>query len=171
MPITNSHYGKLYEQCHNNGMFPGQQVKFYYEDIKRHIEFTGSKTLLDYGCGKGLCYLEKKIHNKWGGIMPTLYDPYYKPHSKIPVGKFDGVICTDVLEHVPEPDIRDVLDSIFSYANRFVFINISTKHSKKNLPNGENCHITVHPKEWWIARVEEVKNNYSNIIATVVFSE
>ena len=38
----------------------------------------------------------KKIH---------LYDPGVEEYSIYPKNKHDGVICTDVLEHIPEDDI------------------------------------------------------------------
>lgn len=41
----------------------------------------------------------------WRVDSITLYDPGYEPYSTLPVGDFDGVICTDVLEHCPEEDI------------------------------------------------------------------
>lgn len=149
MPITNELYKQQYQQMHSNGFFPGQQAAKYVDKITNLLERTGAKSLLDYGCGKGLCYTQKGIHRHWGGIMPTLYDPYYLPHSKRPQGTFGGVICTDVLEHVPEEDVLDVLSDIFSFAREFAFLTISTKKARKTLPNGENAHVTVKADNWW----------------------
>lgn len=154
MGITNEHYRKQYEQMHVRGFFPGKQPIKQWNEINELIERFKPKTLLDYGCGKARCYTEVKIHEKWG-VMPVLYDPYHPPYSVKPTGKFEGVICTDVLEHVPEEDIYDVLEDIFSYATSFVYLSISTKVAKKNLPNGENCHVTVKPKEWWIPQIHK----------------
>jgi hypothetical protein len=38
----------------------------------------------------------------WGVESIRCYDPGYPPFSTLPEGRFDGVICTDVLEHCPE---------------------------------------------------------------------
>jgi hypothetical protein len=38
---------------------------------------------------------------------------------------------------------------VFSRANKIVFVKVPTYLADKILPNGENCHCTLHPKEWW----------------------
>lgn len=148
MPVTNLKYQKLYQLEHNKGHFPGFQAYNNKDVIKKIIEKTGAKTLLDYGCGKARAYTEEEIHKFWN-IRPYLYDPYFEPYSRKPIGRFDGVICLDVLEHIPESDIEDVLNDIFSYAKKFVLLTIDIQPAKKILDNGENAHLTVKPMEWW----------------------
>ena len=45
----------------------------------------------------------------WPGVAVTCYDPGYAPFAEPCEGTFDGVITTDVLEHIPEEDIGWVL--------------------------------------------------------------
>jgi hypothetical protein len=74
--------------------------------------------------------------------------------EKPPEGsKFDGVICTDVLEHVENPD--EVLDELFGYADRFLFMTISCRPSNENkkLLDGRGLHISVFPPHWWRERI------------------
>ena len=115
---------------------------------------------------------------KWGqtpnavwGITPTLYDPAVKQHSNFPEGKFDGVICTDVMEHVHEDAVGHVLEQIFSKADKFVFVAIATylgQMAKEKLPNGEQPHITVRPDSWWIDQIKQRMPD--NIIVSVCFN-
>ncbi len=91
------------------------------------------------------------------------YDPCYQPFNKLPDGKFDAVISTDVLEHCPEEDIPWIIDEIFGYANRFVFANVACYPAKKRLPNGENAHCTIRPPEWWEGILRETSARYSGI--------
>ncbi len=98
----------------------------------------------------------KNIQSYWGVEQVYCYDPAYPPLSHRPGWRFDGVICTDVLEHCPEEDIPWILGEIFAYARRFVFANIASYPAEKVLPNGENAHCTVRPVEWWLDRVREV---------------
>ena len=65
---------------------------------------SGAKTLLDYGAGQGWQYTEECYHVLWN-IMPTLYDPAVAAFHVKPSQRFDGVICTDVLEHIPEAEL------------------------------------------------------------------
>jgi len=42
-----------------------------------------------------------------------------------PTGRFDLVISTDVLEHIPEEHIDDIIADIFSYSDRWVQLPVS----------------------------------------------
>lgn len=141
-------YRQEYRALHEAGKFKGFSVKSSLKEIERLVKETGAKTLLDYGCGKGLQYTEKQYHKRWG-VLPALYDPGVKGLDTKPLGTFDGVICTDVLEHVPEEELDGVLSEIFGYANKFVVLSISTLPAKKFFKDGTNVHVTVKPESWW----------------------
>jgi hypothetical protein len=65
------------------------------------------------------------------------------PFSALPEGRFDGVVCTDVLEHCPEEDLPWIVGELFGYARLFVFANVACYPAAKKLPNGENAHCTI----------------------------
>ena len=140
-----------YRLMHDAGHFPGHSINKHADSIKYLINKTQSRTILDYGCGKGRQYAELNLHKYWN-VEPSLYDPATFPEK--PEGMFDAVICTDVLEHVPENQLEDTLREIFSYAKKFVFLSICTREAKKHLPDGRNCHLTVKPELWWQALIE-----------------
>jgi hypothetical protein len=162
---------KLYRQMHVEGerflnepperVFPGSSLPPQAPRIKRLIEKTGAQNILDYGAGKGLQYELRNvtidggtwetIQDYWDVDFVHCYDPSYEPFSELPTGTFDGVICTDVLEHCPEPDVAWIVDEIFAYANRFVYANVACYPARKRLPTGENAHCTIKPIDWWNA--------------------
>ena len=115
-------YIDLYKKYHHEhaGYGNGGGLKFYLNHIVDLVHDTKSKTLLDYGCGKAEGYFKYKHHKHWG-IMPELYDPAITQFNKLPDGPFDGVICFDVLEHIPEEEIPETIKNIFDRANKFVF--------------------------------------------------
>lgn len=141
--------------------FPGASLPRQAPAIKRLIKATAATTLLDYGCGKGQQYLPMRmgdpgegieypdIQSYWGVRAIQRYDPGYQPFTELPTGKFEGVICTDVLEHCPEEDIPWILGELFGYATKFVFANVACFPAKKRLPSGGNAHCTVKPARWW----------------------
>ena len=140
--------------------FPGSSLGAHIVRIKRLIESTGARTILDYGAGKGMQYRPQKIvvdgrhvadgiAEYWDVDEVRLFDPGYAPHSALPQGRFDGVVCTDVLEHCPEEDLPWILDEIFGYARLFVYLNVACFPARKHLPSGENAHVTVRPPQWW----------------------
>lgn len=154
---------------HNAGMFIGQQPKQYIREIGDLIKKTNSKEILDYGCGKARHYLVDNIHKQWGVDLPCCFDPFYRPFSAKPQGKFDGVICTDVLEHVPENELHELLADIFNYATKFVFFSVSTKPAKKFLSDGRNAHVTLKEPSWWHGLIKSM--NVNDVVCEVVYVE
>lgn len=95
--------------------------------IKDIIDEFGIETILDYGCGKGKQYYEnndelgQSLEQYWG-IVTTKYDPGVRKFSKEPRGKFDLVICVQVLGSIPRDDIPWVVDRLYGFANKAVFV-------------------------------------------------
>jgi len=139
------------EEEHN---FPGNSLRPQLRHIVDLIQDTKAKTLLDYGCGKGLQYSEWKHHEEFG-VMPELYDPAVPQFEKLPDGPFHGVYSTDVLEHIPKEQLPETLHNIYSRAERFVFLGICTRPANTILPNGDNAHCTVEPIGFWRTMVEK----------------
>ena len=141
---------KQYQLMHQHpNYFRGFTTLKYVDEIGALVRRTGAKSVLDYGSGKGEQYqLPHRVQNIWN-VNVTCYDPAVEVHAKLPNGLFDGVICCDVMEHIPEEAVPETLCKILSYADKFVFFSISTDPATKTLPDGHNCHLTVRPKAWW----------------------
>ncbi len=143
--------------------FDGRRLQKSLKPVAKLVRETGAKTILDYGAGQGRFYqsfpgesVESrfKCHPAWPGVRVICYDPGYEPFSKPYEGEVDGVISTDVLEHISEEDIPWVLDEMFRFANRFVYFVAACFPADKILPNGENAHCTIETPEWWKGQVE-----------------
>lgn len=147
--ITNKNYVEQYKLLNDKN-------KLYYEsnlmifnlvnEISLFIDYLKPKNILDYGCGNGI--LLKLLKYKYPKINIDGYDPAIKEFSVISNNHYDMIINTDVLEHIPKNDIADVLNHIKSLSNNIFFC---LHHGKAYtiLPNGENAHITIEPKEWY----------------------
>ena len=174
-----------YQQMHEKGAitegvpaeqtFQGQSLTGHISKIRELIKKHSAATVLDYGSGKGHPYQSKNIKADDGVVYPdmksllnvrsiTCYDPGYKPFQELPSGKFDSVISTDVVEHCPKDDLPWIIDEIFGYASKFVFINAACYPAKKSLPNGENAHCTVEPPEWWSQQFHAVIQNWPDVV-------
>lgn len=164
----------LYQAMHQQGgHFPGRSLLPFAHDIKILMIKTRAKSLLDYGCGEGLQYDYYEVQ-KWWGVMPKLYDPAIRRFDSRPNGHFDGVICTDVMEHVPEDELDGVMADLFKYAQKFIFVSICCRPAKRKLPDGQNCHVTIKPEDWWKERFERFAKKYQattpGVIVTLRFS-
>jgi hypothetical protein len=106
-------------------------------------------TVLEYGCGQSLLYKNLNLN----GARWVRYDPAIPELSVIPIEQADMAINTDVLEHIPETDIDDVLKHIRSFSPN-VFFNISTRPAREILPDGTNAHCTVWDADTWLARLQ-----------------
>lgn len=165
-------YIQKYKKLHRNPKrFLGYSLKRHIDGVCEMIDLYNPNSLLDYGSGKGYQYLTRRLHERWGGILPFCYDPGVPALSEKPTGTFDGVICTDVLEHVPHETVFETLEEIFSYANKFVFLAICTRPSAKTFADGENCHITVKSDKWWDKQIDLVSEIYPKIDYRVHYYE
>jgi len=174
-----------YINLHENGnetipadkMFNGISLIYYIPQLMEIVlNKEKAKSILDYGCGKGKLYssteyntlnLDKKgrrlndsLPNLWQLDYYALYDPGYKEHNKLPKGKYDGVICTDVIEHIDENDCDWILDEIFSYGRKFVYVTIACYKALKTFDNGKNVHVNVQPPEYWKEKLNKLHKKY-----------
>ena len=140
--------------------FAGQSLPRHARAIKALIDAHAARTILDYGSGKGQQYQPMPVRTDDGREFPSIpaywavdqiacYDPGFAPYSKLPEGKFDGVISTDVLEHCPQDDLPWIVEELFGYARRFLFANVACYPAMKRLSNGENAHCTIQSTAWW----------------------
>ena len=176
---------EIYKKLHLNGTgldsakntFDGKSLKFFFQPIKQVIDLTKSNSIIDFGCGKAKYYFEEitiknnsysNVTNYWNIEDVYLYDPGVIDFSKYPTKKADGVICIDVVEHIPENDAISFIEELFKLANKFVFIVIACYPAKKNLPDGRNVHLCIKSANDWKKIIEDIKPKFLNISSYVI---
>ncbi len=102
-------YLEQYRRLHAKKKFMSFSAMQFAPEITELIVEFRSKSILDYGCGSGDQYTIEKLHRVFGVKMPAMYDPAVMGRDKLPDGVFDGVLSTDVLEHIPEDELDQVL--------------------------------------------------------------
>lgn len=117
-------------------------INTLYDDLRRNL------TVLDYGCGKGS--LKNKINSVFKIANVTNYDPFIEEFDKEPEGKFDLVVCNDVMEHTEIQCVGNVLNSIRDKTKYMAIFTIALDDAKKELPDGRNTHITLKNAHWWL---------------------
>lgn len=174
---------ELYRQMHSqtppksNNKKGNKKAAFGGTSLAPHVGVIGQliaahrpDTLLDYGSGKGRLYQDSPAHEagsrhkvlgEWPGVAITCYDPGYAPYAKEVEGRFDAVISTDMLEHVPEEDVPWVLDELFARATRFLYVVAACFAARKHLPDGQNAHCTIMSPEWWEGQLEAAARRHA----------
>lgn len=136
---------------HQNNPAYGVSALGHLDTVKKLYEATEAKSLLDYGCGKGM--LGKNLD------FPIFeYDPAI-PGKESPPRPADLVVCIDTLEHV-EPDyLPAVLTDLCRCTQKVGYFIIGMGPALKTLPDGRNTHLLQHDKSWWTEKL----SNYFNI--------
>lgn len=162
-------YLKEYKEFHDRGWFPaGTFVDRDVHAIKMLIKETDSKTLLDYGCGKAIKYRKIDAAKFYGVEKIFLYDPAYDMFDELIDHNVDIVICTDVMEHVPEEEVYGTLKTIISKADKAVFFSIACYPASKKMDDGTNLHVTIKDPDWWDSQIESAVEELNKDILTDV---
>lgn len=136
------------KEIHKGKSFTGKFLRPHAIYIKSIIDRLGCKSILDYGCGKGLQYewvipsTGQTIEQFWG-VSVTKYDPAYPPFAGEPNGRFDLVICTNVLGAIPVADLSWVIDRLYVLAGKALYVSERLGEARKQL--GDNA---LRPSDW-----------------------
>ena len=137
---------KLYHKQKEYTWGTGSPIASKFPRILNLFDSYECNTILDYGCGSGSL---KKYMRKEGHKMPIIEYDIGIAGKDSPPPKADLVVCMDVMEHVEEQYVGDVLGHIAKLADKVAYFEICSWEAKAVLPDGRNAHVTVKPHEWW----------------------
>jgi len=166
-----------------------RDIEIYFNDINNKDEYQDEvykyakdlfnkynfKSILDYGCGSGfklIKYFEQydylgldldltiQLINKNNFVSVETVD-FYKLYNK-----YDLTICSDVLEHVKDPDI--ILNNIKKINSKFIVFSTPDRgilyNEKDSLYYGPPKNIS-HIREWTFKEFQNyILNNNFDII-------
>ena len=137
------------------------------QTIKNLMTEAKLNSLCDYGAGKK--NLQKGLIEKgFKDFEYYPYDPVFPEYGK--PKKAELICCIDVMEHIEEEFLENVLDEIFQITLKFCYFSIATIPAKKILTDGRNAHIIQQPSRWWLLKlcrlfnIEFLKNTRSGFI-------
>ena len=169
--MTPEYYEKINQNrlLHQRGKQHVGRTRRYRAQLQYIVTQTASKTLLDWGCGKGQQW-KKPIESETGqpllqeylGLEKiTCYDPAVEEYSTFPSEEVhDLVICTDVLSLIPEADIPWVFQQLRLRCGRALYLVIESDliQSKKVYPDKTLKQVTVKSRDWWIQTCQRSAN-------------
>lgn len=155
-------YNKVYTQKSNYNYH--NIIKDAFVDV--YVAYINGK-ILDAGCGEGihLKRILKNGYNAFGIELSQVCCQRYltgTPHANTDIisfakenKRFDGLICMDVLEHIPPANIKETLAAISNMSDS-AFLGIAN-HS--DIICGEELHLIQESKDWWIDLLEHYYKN------------
>ena len=143
-PISYKYLG-LYKKQHE-GWGTHENYKIPEHDLQFLLN-SGSKNVLDFGCGQG--------HHHSTLLHWNRYDPCKSEFSQLPYRGFDSLVSYDVLEHIPIDEIKTIAKWFNLFATRSIVLGISTIPASAILANGENAHCTVQSPDWWAVTMQK----------------
>lgn len=150
--MISDEYREMNKQLHEDkpsyGISGGKHAPFIVEMCKQ----SKSKTVLDYGCGKG--QLKEVITNSTPFLTVYEYDPAIEGKDSPPQPQ-DVVYCGDVLEHIEPEYIDEVLEDINRCSKVMSILYIDTAPAQKTLSDGRNAHLIQEKMPWWFNKVSE----------------
>lgn len=148
-------------------------------DIKKEARLKGrAMSVLDFGCGQGI-QLRKAMDDTSESIFDViglyvqcwwLYDPAIERYSEPPNTLFDVIVCSEVMEHIPEESVDEVLLEQKQYLkdDGLICLTIAALESFNSFEDGENLHCTIMPVSWW---EEKLKNHFDRFILKYFYSD
>ncbi|WP_167342350.1 class I SAM-dependent methyltransferase [Nonlabens sp. SY33080] len=129
--------------------------------INHLIDNYSFKSILDAGCGSAdvtRYLLEKGYDAKGielsGEVLKENARDLLKLNkvqqgslSQLPFddNSFDVVFSSEVLEHIPEKDIKKTISELIRVSRNYLFLTISLRPSS----NFNKYHVTLKPRKWW----------------------
>ena len=155
-----------YEEAHRH---PKYDMKPWRQEIVREwLSKAPGSNYLDVGCGKAETIDLAKGHGWFArgcDVVSYLADrddvdliegAHDLPYTD---GQFAVSTCNDVLEHIIEEDVPQVLAEIRRVTRRAILLGISRKPGP--------LHITIKSEEWWL---DQIRENMAGT-ATVVYAD
>ena len=174
MILTDQSYIDRNKELAQLGAFSGKALLEWHKQAcwNTMVEHYAPTHWLDYGCGPASSYNEDNPegHSTLDIALRTkssftLYDPCHPLHDTFPtLTTTPGVICVDVLEHIPEQDIPAVLNYLFSVCTTWMFLFASNKrNARKFVDSHESTHCTLKTRQEWVDMIKPYAEKYPHI--------
>jgi len=121
-------------------------------DVEEIAEAAGARTILRVGVGVREDAAAQRDAGERAGTTITAYDPTASD-AGAPQGRFDGVACTDMLEHLVDDDVVWVIHELFRHADRFVHVAVHQKPRAGLLGRLGRIRRSGREPAWWYDRM------------------
>jgi len=143
------------------------------EGLKSLVEKTGSATVLEYRFADAAVARPVPDQPLAGqdGVTVTRYDLGDPSAGGRPAERFDGVVCADALNYIPDEDVPWVIEDLFVLARRFVYVVVENSSGQKMLADGSHLHSRPRDLTWWKTWFEIAAERHPQVQWKLVFDQ
>jgi ubiquinone/menaquinone biosynthesis C-methylase UbiE len=172
---------KRYDEAYATGQYVPTFGPWFFGTMVKAFNLSRIKTMLDVGCGTGITVkLARHIGIKAFGIdFAKSASEQWKKNGvgnycqvasadAIPYGddEFDLVLCTEMLEHIPEKGVPKVLREMYRVGRGDYVFTVALGVANIKMPtDGSEPHVCVKPAWWW--EQQAVHAGYNTIAENV----
>lgn len=142
------------------------------ENIRKLVSLAKAQTLLEIGFAMPTAESAglKRLAERFGVSSAYAIDFCYAEATLAPPGGFDGVICTEMLEYLPDEDVPWVVEELFARANKFVYATVTDGLHAPDLPDGTSPrHLASGGRSRWYTCFENASARHPDVRWKLVF--
>ena len=149
MEIISKEYLNLQKKLHENENYGMASVSLALS-VKKLFRANSFVSISDYGAGKTRLFESlEKLNNTPKEYFP--YDPAFPEYGKPKTA--DLVCCIDVLEHIEQIFIDNVIKELSLITKNIGFYTVHMGPAGKFLSDGRNAHLIQKPTSWWLEKI------------------
>jgi 2-polyprenyl-3-methyl-5-hydroxy-6-metoxy-1,4-benzoquinol methylase len=157
----------MYDEAYDSGHYHPINGPMIWESLRdQGIKFTKG---LDVGCGTGQGIKEMRDagYDLWGADIADnrkIWEGFgisdyciTAPAHRLPYNdnEFDLVLCSDVMEHIPEDLIEDSFKEMLRVGSKEFVFTICLQKENQPLMGFIHTHVTVKDYEWWLDKISK----------------
>jgi SAM-dependent methyltransferase len=157
----------LYDQFYDHDLGNQQRGKGLWKHVIANHKFTKG---LDVGCGRanGVQYARELGYDVYGcdissGAVKCWKERRVAQYCEVcraekmpyPDNSFDFVLCSEVMEHIPEENTLESLKEIFRVGSDKFLFTIALTPEMIPVAGIVQSHINLHNPNWWVLKLEE----------------
>jgi len=148
----------------NTGYGSGGGFKTVLKTVKQFVDKNPGTLLLDYGCGSSKIWHTRMLndmtlteHLGENLIGFYRYDPFHPKYDIKPNIKFNLIVISEVIEHVPIKEIPALLKDVANLIcdDGRIILSIPQQPSHAHFMDGQNMHCTLMTKDNWIKLIRK----------------